>query len=196
MIIRPNPIKIDRLYENLKKNANKLAKYCIPFCVLVLVGFIVILFLLGEMFDDFRSIDVDDLLAIIPALAIAGVVLGFIVKAFFKNLLLKDNATLISEIKNSGIKIEGELITGRMMKMDEKAVTKSNSAVQVIPRKSYDVAFRLSQVSNIEVSDKCIQESDYSKFCTITVGADKYYLVCIDESDAFELRNYILNFNK
>lgn len=196
MIIRPNPIKIDRLYENLKKNANKLAKYCIPFCVLVLVGFIVILFLLGEMFDDFRSIDVDDLLAIIPALAIAGVVLGFIVKAFFKNLLLKDNATLISEIKNSGIKIEGELITGRMMKVDEKAVTKSNSAVQVIPRKSYDVAFRLSQVSNIEVSDKCIQESDYSKFCTITVGADKYYLVCIDESDAFELRNYILNFNK
>ena len=109
---------------------------------------------------------------------------------------MKENATLISEIKNSGIKIEGELITGRMMKMDERTTTKSNSAVQVIPRKSNDVAFKLSQISNIEVSDKRIQETDYSKFCAITVGSEKYYLMCLDDNDAVELRNYVLNLSK
>lgn len=196
MIIKPNPVKIDALYERLKKSSDKLAKYSIPFCVLMLVGVVLIMFILGELVDDFKSIDVDDLFSVIPVLAIVGVVLGFIVKSFIKNILLKENATLISEIKNSGIKIEGELITGRMMKMDERTTTKSNSAVQVIPRKSNDVAFKLSQISNIEVSDKRIQETDYSKFCAITVGSEKYYLMCLDDNDAVELRNYVLNLSK
>lgn len=196
MIIKPNVAKIDVLYENLKKSTNKLAKYSIPFCVMMLVGVVLIVFILGELVDDFKSIDVDDLFSVIPVLAIVGVVLGFIVKSFIKNILLKENATLISEIKNSGIKIEGELITGRMMKMDERTTTKSNSAVQVIPRKSNDVAFKLSQISNIEVSDKRIQETDYSKFCAITVGSEKYYLMCLDDNDAVELRNYVLNLSK
>lgn len=196
MIIKPNVAKIDVLYENLKKSTNKLAKYSIPFCVMMLVGVVLIMFILGELVDDFKSIDVDDLFSVIPVLAIVGVVLGFIVKSFIKNILLKENATLISEIKNSGIKIEGELITGRMMKMDERTTTKSNSAVQVIPRKSNDVAFKLSQISNIEVSDKRIQETDYSKFCAITVGSEKYYLMCLDDNDAVELRNYVLNLSK
>ena len=196
MIIKPNPVKIDALYERLKKSSDKLAKYSIPFCVLMLVGVVLIMFILGELVDDFKSIDVDDLFSVIPVLAIVGVVIGFIVKSFIKNILLKENATLISEIKNSGIKIEGELITGRMMKMDERTTTKSNSAVQVIPRKSNDVAFKLSQISNIEVSDKRIQETDYSKFCAITVGSEKYYLMCLDDNDAVELRNYVLNLSK
>lgn len=196
MIIKPNPVKIDALYERLKKSSDKLAKYSIPFCVLMLVGVVLIMFILGELVDDFKSIDVDDLFSVIPVLAIVGVVLGFIVKSFIKNILLKENATLISEIKNSGIKIEGELITGRMMKMDERTTTKSNSAVQVIPRKSNDVAFKLSQISNIEVSDKRIRETDYSKFCAITVGSEKYYLMCLDDNDAVELRNYVLNLSK
>ncbi|MBQ8783097.1 MAG: hypothetical protein IJZ57_04920 [Clostridia bacterium] len=196
MIIKPNPVKIDALYERLKKSSDKLAKYSIPFCVLMLVGVVLIMFILGELVDDLKSIDVDDLFSVIPVLAIVGVVLGFIVKSFIKNILLKENATLISEIKNSGIKIEGELITGRMMKMDERTTTKSNSAVQVIPRKSNDVAFKLSQISNIEVSDKRIQETDYSKFCAITVGSEKYYLMCLDDNDAVELRNYVLNLSK
>ena len=196
MIIKPNPVKIDTLYERLKKSTNKLAKYSIPFCVLLLVGVVLIMFILGELVDDFKSIDVDDLFSVIPVLAVVGVVLGFIAKSFIKNILLKENASLISEIKNSGIKIEGELITGRMMKMDERTTTKSNSAVQVIPRKSNDVAFKLSQISNIEVSDKRIQETDYSKFCAITVGSEIYYLMCLDENDAVELRNYVLNVSK
>lgn len=196
MIIKPNPVKIDALYERLKKSSDKLAKYSIPFCVLMLVGVVLIMFILGELVDDFKSIDVEDLFSVIPVLAIVGVVLGFIVKSFIKNILLKENATLISEIKNSGIKIEGELITGRMMKMDERTTTKSNSAVQVIPRKSNDVAFKLSQISNIEVSDKRIRETDYSKFCAITVGSEKYYLMCLDDNDAVELRNYVLNLSK
>lgn len=195
MIIKPNPVKIDKLYDSLKKSTSKLSKYCIPFCALMPVCLVFILFFLGELSDDFKSIDVDEIFSIIPVLVIVGVVIGYIVKAFVKNLILKENATLISEIKNSGIKIDGELITGRMMKMDESVTGKSNAAVQVIPRKSNDVAFKLSQISNIEVSDKRIQDTDYSKFCIVTVGADKYYLMCLDESDAFELRNYVLNFN-
>lgn len=195
MIIKPNPVKIDKLYDSLKKSTNKIARYCIPFCALIFVGFLFIIFCLGELSDDIRTMDVDEFFSGLPVVAIVGVVIGFIVKAFLKNLFLKDNATLISEIKNSGIKLDGELITGRMMKMDENAIVKSKSAVQVIPRKSNDVAFKLSQITNVEVSDKRIQDTDYSKFCAVTVGADKYYLMCLDESDAFELRNYILNFN-
>ena len=75
MIIKPNPVKIDALYERLKKSSDKLAKYSIPFCVLMLVGVVLIMFILGELVDDFKSIDVEDLFSVIPVLAIVGVVL-------------------------------------------------------------------------------------------------------------------------
>ena len=146
MIIKPNPIKIDTLYENLKKNATKISNCCIPFCCLMLIGINLIVFVLGELVDDFKSMDIDELFSIIPILTVVGIVLGFIAKSFIKKLILKGNATLISEIKNTGIKIEGELVTGRMLKTDENVAVKSNTAVQVIPRKSNDVAFKLSQI--------------------------------------------------
>lgn len=196
MIIRPNPVKIDALYTDLKSNAKKLSKVSVLACMSLGLFMPILMVVFTELIDGSKSLDADDIFGFAIAGVIAGAIIGIFLKPFIKNLLVKNAATLISEIKNSGIKIENELVTGRMLKIDEAVASKSNSAVQVIPRKSNDVAFKLSQVSNVEVADKVLQEIHYSKFCTITVGADKYYLMCIDDNDAFELRNYILNFRK
>lgn len=191
MIIKPETNRIDSLYVVLTDEAKKLSKMSIPFFALMGVAIPFFMWILSQFMRNSRSFDVDDLFQMLPFAAIAGAVIGFLIKGFIKNLIIKDNATFITEIKKSGLKIEGDFITGKMLKVVETTNVKVN--VEPIPRKAFDVSFKLSQISNVEVLDKNINKANYSKFCIVTVGVEKYYLLCLNEADAFSLRDYILS---
>ncbi len=190
MIIRPNSEKIEKLFENLKRDGKRLAKLCIPYCTIVLALIPFFISAITMLMDGNKWLSMDEALSIVPICAAVGAVIGFVAKTFIYNLILKNNASFIGELKKSGIKVEDGLITGKMLKMEQSAPV--NARVEILPRKTFDVAFKVSQVTNIEVIDKTIKSVNYSKFCVITVGAEKYYLMCLNDTDANELRNYTL----
>ncbi|MDD6147192.1 MAG: hypothetical protein PUB43_09145 [Oscillospiraceae bacterium] len=196
MIIRPNEERIEKLYKEIKQSGKNMDKYLLPCCTAFFALFPIMITvstkLAYEIADTRSYLDLDEALKLIPIFAIVGAVIGFAVKPFVSNLKLKDASSFISELKNSGIKIENDLITGRMLKSDQ-TTSKATANIELLPRKSYDVAFKISQISNIEIVDKVLQKINYSKYCIITVGTDKYYLMCLTEQDASALREYILN---
>ena len=119
MIIKPNVTRVESLYSSLKKNASNVSKACVPYFALICPGLILLLYFMTQIIDGSRKMDLQDAFTAIPICALVGAVIGFIAKPFVKNLLTKGSVSLITEIKNTGIKIDNELVAGRMMKMDE-----------------------------------------------------------------------------
>lgn len=191
MTIKPEIKKIDSLYVVFTEEAKKISKMCIPFFALIGAALPFLMFFVLQLMENSRSFDFDDLCEMLPITAITGAVVGFLIKGFVKNLIIKENANFITEIKKSGLKVEGDFITGKMLKVVQATNVKTN--VEPMPRKAFDVSFKLSQISNVEVLDKNMNKANYSKFCIVTVGVEKYYLLCLNEADAFSLRDYILS---
>lgn len=192
MIIRPNSEKIEKLFEDLKRDGKRLAKLCVPYCTIVLALIPFLISAITMLMAGNKWLSMDEALSIVPIFAVVGAVIGFVAKSFIYNFILKNNASFIGELKKSGIKVEDGLVTGKMLKMEQSAPV--NASVEILPRKTFDVAFKISQVTNIEVVDKIIKSVNYSKFCVITVGTEKYYLMCLNDADANELRNCILTY--
>lgn len=191
MIIKPENKKIESLYSVFTEEAIKLSRMCIPFFALIGAALPFFIFFASQFMENSRSFDFDDLCDVLPIAAITGAVVGFLIKGFVKNLIIKENATFITEIKKSGLKVEDDFITGKMLKVVQTTNVKTN--IEPIPRKAFDVSFKLSQISNVEILDKNMNKANYSKFCIITVGVEKYYLVCLSDADAVSLRDYILS---
>lgn len=195
MIIRPDTNKIDSMYESMKKNAKKVSNMMLIIVPIIMMCFPFLISIVTHLIEDSRKLDFDEIFPIIPVFLILGLVIGFVAKMFFHNFILKENATFVSQVKNTGIKIENDLISGRMLKVVAPTTAVNiNKAQEVLPRKAFDVAFKISNVSNIEISDKILAEVNYGKFCTLTLGSEKYYLVCLNDADASLLRNTILNY--
>ncbi|MBQ7957567.1 MAG: hypothetical protein IJ279_05965 [Clostridia bacterium] len=195
MIIRPDTNRIDSMYESLKKNAKKVSNMMLIIVPIIMICFPFLISIVTHLIEDSRKLDFDEIFPIIPVFLILGLVIGFVAKMFFHNFILKENATFVSQVKNSGIKIENDLISGRMLKVvAPNTAVNINKVQEVLPRKAFDVAFKISNVSNIEITDKILAEVNYGKFCTLTTGSEKYYLVCLNDADATSLRTTILNY--
>lgn len=192
MIIRPDSCKVEKLYQMKKEESKELAKklmFVIPF---ILCVFPVLMMIVSNVLDDVRDMDFDDIMGFFPVCIIMGAVLGYVAKNFAEKFLIKNSASLISQIKNSGVKLEEGMLTGKMMKPEQQIP--GNNVQQVLPNKTFDVTFKISNINNITIEDKVIGKVNYGKYCTLSVGADKYYLMCLDDNEAVELRNYIMNY--
>lgn len=195
MIIRPDSVKIENMYNSMKKTAKKSSGMFVPVFACIMVCFPFIIAIITQFLENSRSMDFDDLLPLISIFLVIGIVGGLIFKAFMHNAILKENVAFVSQVKNTGIKIENDLISGRMLKVDENSpATRIAKVQEVLPKKAFDVAFKISNVTNVEISEKILANINYGKFCTITLGIEKYYLVCLNDADALELRNTILNY--
>lgn len=191
MIFKPDSRKISELFAKLKDNSNEVFKILLPSIVVITTGLPILMVIVSNLVDDLRDIDFSDVSSMIPIGIVIGVVIAFAGKPFIKNLILKENAKFISEIKSTGITVEGNLITGKMLKIVQP---QTNVKVQeILPRKAFDVAIKIANISNIEINEKIVGKMSYGKICAITSGTEKYYLMCLKDEDLNELRKLVLN---
>ena len=195
MIIRPDKAKIEYLFEarnaEEKKLSNKLV-FIIPIFMCLIPMFVMVI---TNLMDSGNIMSFNEMLEALPICVIIGVAFGFVGKVFIGKLLCKHSVMLISQIKNTGIKVEDDRITGKMLKHEQlQGATAVSNTQQILPNRSFEVALKISNITNIEVEDKVVGTVNYGKFLTITLTSDKYYLMCLNDEDAVSFRSYVLNY--
>ncbi len=186
MKICPEERKVSELFNALKSTSKKASNMMIPIFAFLFMSFALLVPVLGSIMDSMKSVDFDDVLPLLPVFLIIGAVIGLIVKPFLSTLTMKGNAELISQIRETGIEIENELVTGKMLKMVQPTNTNMR---ETLPRKAFDVTLKVSNISNIEVNEKVIGKVNYGKMCTITSGGEQYYLMCLSDEDLTKLKS-------
>ena len=191
MNFKPDTHKIAELFKKMKDNSNEVFKILLPSIVIIMTVMPMLLLMIGNLIDDYRHIELSEIFSALPMCAVLGAVIAFAIKPFIKNLILKDNAKFISEIKSTGIIVEDNLITGKMLKIVQP---QTNIKVQeVLPKKSFDVAIKINNISNIEINEKIIGKVNFGKICKITSGTENYYLMCMKDEDLINLKRIVLS---